>query len=181
MDYKQTSETIKDIIKSATPANSNTSRFSELDGIDKNRESIVSHLKHGYSKETEHILTSKEFEYASKDYKNMIVSSEGELGSVQDKVKQVEKQIKLASDELTRAEANEQVLKVLAITVSLVAVLYFIGSGHTIVHFFALLVLVGGFLFAIHLNNTLPQVTSKHKPEFPHNNNKWWTSTTPEQ
>lgn len=180
MDYRQTSDTIKDIIMSATPANSDTARFAELDAVEKNREAIVSHMKHGYNQGTEHILTNKEFEYASKEYKNMVYTTEGEVSGVHDKIKVVEKQIKIASDELTKAETTESVLKVIAVAVCMSTLIYFMGSGNSIVHFFALLVLTGGFLYALSLNDRLP-MRSNRKPEFPHNNNKWWTSTTPEQ
>ena len=150
MNYAALTDTIMNVVKSAVPENSDTTKYSEIPEVDKQRDLIVSHLKSTYDGDTNHQLSAKEFVDTAKTYKNMMMSEEGEREKLTRKMKELESQISANKDELESSLKVKRVLQILLVTAVITLGIYIVGGSFQFVHTLAFFVLLAGLMAVLY-------------------------------
>lgn len=178
MDFFGKTQKIEDIIKAAGVENGTTSKYTDLNPVEEDREQIVSHLKHKFQETSGDVLAGREFELAEQTNRNLLVSVAGKSANIKRKIKEVEMTVDVRKDELKKAKETEEILMVFALIVGIIVVLYLIGSSFSGVHIVAIFIAIAGVVYLFYLRNE--DTPRKHtEPDIPaKGNNKWWTSTT---
>jgi hypothetical protein len=155
MDYGKLSTEVESVIKSAGGEGGTTARYSELTGIDGQRDLVVSHLNHVYAEGTTNMVNGKEVEKALNEYKNLETTTSNAVSEVQGKIKSADHHLANARLELRKKEILRDVLKILVILMAIVAVLYVLNGSSIWVHLLVLVVLLGGAGYVLYKQNTL--------------------------
>lgn len=150
MDYSQLSTQVETIIKSAGGEGGTTTRYNEIMNIDGQRDVVVTHLKHVYDDGTTNMVNTKEVANVAHEYKNLETTLSSSVAEVRGKLRSADQNVSKAKVELRKKEKVRDVLKILAITLAIVAVLYLVGGTWSWIHVPVLLVLLGGFGYAIY-------------------------------
>ena len=154
MDYAQLSTNVESIIKTAGSEGGTTSRYNEIMNIDGQRDVVVTHLKHVYDDGTTNMVNAKEVANIANEYKNLETTMSSSVADVRGKVRSADQNVSNAKLELEKKEKVRDLLKILVITLSIVAVLYLLGGSSTWVHLIVLTVLLGGVGYALYKQNT---------------------------
>ncbi len=150
MDYAKVTDGIIQLVKSAVPENSDTSKYAQIPELDKQRDIIVSHLKSTYDGDTNNQLTAKEFVDTAKTHKNMMVSEQGEREEIDRKIKKLESDIQANKDELESSLKVRRVLQILLATSVITLGLYIVGGSFRFIHAIAFLVLLAGLMAVLY-------------------------------
>ena len=150
MDYGQLSTQVETIIKSGGTEGGTTMRYNDIAAIDGQRELVVSHLKYVYDDGTTNMINAKEVTNIANEYNNLETILSGSVNDVRGKVRSADQNVSGAKVELRKKEKVRDVLKLLAITLAIVAVLYLVGGSWTFIHVPVLVVLLGGFGYSVY-------------------------------
>lgn len=159
MDYATIANTIRNVVKTAVPENSDTAKYAQIPELDKQREIIVSHLKANYDAETNQQLSAKEFVDTAKTHANLRISEEGDREDIDRKIKHLESSIQANKEALEQSLKVRRILQILLATSAIVLGLYIVGGSFRFIHTLAFFTLLAGLMVAMYTRGEKTQWT----------------------